>query len=367
MKLFLLKFIRKKNFKLYILSLSIFFTFIFLLTLFYYNIFILVSNKENNIINRNLIFSTTDDINVIKDNLQDIKEIKQIYQSVPSIEGFININNQNIPVQLFSGNDEQYPDVTNGRKITMYDKNKIILPDILIINNKNVSQKEIIGETITLKVNSNNQTITKEMEIIGVYKSEKNTNVVYISYKDLSEIFFSNIEDNNYNSYNIIIDKNTSVSDVINKIQDKGYNATLYDNSLQRETNILRIVKNIIFVTIFFLFILAFIIIYNIMKSILMGEKNDIAIFKSVGYQNINLFLILFSNTLFLTIISFVISFMIINVILIICNIFQLLIIKAIPIIWILILFICFIILSFIVNAFLIGKINKISPITMFE
>ena len=362
MKLFLLNFIRKKNFKLYILSLSICITFIFLLALFFYNIFILVSNKENNIINRNLIISTTDDINIVKDNLQDIKEIKQIYKSVPSIEGFVNINNQNISIQLFSGNDEQYPDVIIGKKLTMYNKNKIILPNILTINNNNVSSKDMIGKTIALKVNINNHIITKDMEVIGIYKSDKTTNIVYTSYQDLAEIFFSNQEQEIYNSYNIIINKNTSVSDVINKIQDKGYNVTLYDNSLQRETNILKIIKNISCITIFFLFIFTFIITYSIIKSILTGEKKDIAILKSVGYQNINLFLILFSNTLFLTIISFIISFLII-----ICNTFQLLIIKTLPFSWLIILFIIFIILSFLVNTFLIGKIKKISPITIFE
>ena len=367
MKLFLLNFIRKKNFKLYILSLSICTIFIFLLALFFYNIFILVSNKENNIINRNLILSTTDDINIVKDNLQDIKEIKQIYKSVPSIEGFVNINNQNISIQLFSGNDEQYPDVIIGKKLTMYDKNKIILPNILNINNNAVSSKDMIGKTIALKVNINNRIITKDMEVIGIYKSDKTTNIVYTSYQDLAEIFFSNQEQEIYNSYNIIINKNTSVSDVINKIQDKGYNVTLYDNSLQRVTNILRIIKNISCVTIIFLFIFTFIITYSIMKSILTGEKKDIAILKSVGYQNSNLFLILFSNTLFLTIISFIISFLILSILIMICNTFQLLIIKTLPFSWLIILFIIFIILSFLVNTFLIGKIKKISPITIFE
>lgn len=372
MQIFLNSFVRKKNFKIYFLSMTLCIIFIFILNMIFQNVLFAISEKENAIANRELIVSTSDTLTTMQEKLQDVVGIQEIYKYLPSIDSVLNIEEEVLNIQLSSGSNEHIPNVILGEKLDVQDSKKILLPSQIKIGKEAIATEKLLNKMLKVKIDLNDNELEYEMKVVGIYETnDKTNNMAYISKIDLSNIVYQDIQNNEeYYSYTIIAEKNTSVEHLIDCIKQKGYEATLYDNSLQKETNILKIVKNIILITLIVIILITYIILYVIISNMLMDEKEDIAILKSIGYKNRNIFIVSCCKTLFLTITSFLLGimffFVTMKAIIILCFSGKLISLKISSLNNTLILFINMIIVSIIVNVVSINKIRKISPIAIF-
>lgn len=209
--------------------------------------------------------------------------------------------------------------------------NKIIKLSILnIIRNKNRNKIYILIITLfmlvisivfnlsfllnhTIKESTNQITIeilnNDLMQIVENLGDELN------SYEFIDNIDFIKTDSSELIYINIVLDKNSSIEKIIytlesyfdQKIGDENY---IFNNNDQLDSN-KKIVKNIIIVVnviFFFILYLTFISINIILKKSLDERVQEIALYKSIGYRNINLFKLIFYELLTLIMFSYILS-----------------------------------------------------------
>lgn len=321
MLVFLSSFIRRKNFYIYFSLITICITFLIIIINIYNKTSFSILERENNIINRELVISTYDDLETVKKKLESIKSIKKIYKFIHPIDAKL-IVDEPINIQITSGTLEHFPKVLAGYNIKEEDKNNIILPSKMYIQNKLILGETLLNRQIAFSINIDDKVIQYTGKVVGIYESQNDSeNFAYISYNDMYNILYSdNDNDKNLNTYSIIIDRQENVNKAIDNINKHGYNASLYNNVLQKETNMLKILKNIITLMIVSLIFSLYIILHAIINNMLNEEKKEIAILKSIGYNNIRIFLISLFRTMFLIIVSFILSIFLSNIVIKIVN-----------------------------------------------
>lgn len=158
--------------------------------------------------------------------------------------------------------------------------------------------KNIIGENLRLNKYDIN------LRIVGIYsnKSLLDENYIYVS-NDLTEI----ISDTN-NFYIVIIKNYKSANNFFDGLYKQKYDISLYNEQGKSEIkiyeNILKIIKIMIVISIMFLFGLNILIINNI----IFDEKEDIAILKTLGFQNEKIAFIILIRLYFFFIIAIVVT-----------------------------------------------------------
>lgn len=288
--LFLKTFIRKSSFYAYLLIALISFTALLIFINITSSINDEINRKSEHYTNRELILSSKDDINSIKDKIKNQNNIVEVYNYISSVATF---DNNFLTVNTFV--KEKNLNMVSGRGIEKNETNVVILPN---------SFTKYLNQTIKLNIEG----VEQDYKVVGIYKDDLDkTEYAYISYTDNFNI------ESVSNTYILLVDNYDNVNIVKTKLLDDGYKVTIDTNSISEniETlNTLKIVFNIL-TLIIIIFICLF--LYFIIKNILEDEKYDIAILKSIGYKNILLFkinllktfIIIFASLLIGTMLSY--------------------------------------------------------------
>lgn len=372
MNIFIISFLRKKNTYLFFCIMTICLCFLFISGIIYYYIYDKLNQSSNIETSRELMISTYDEYSNVKRTLENENAIVNVYKSIVPFNSNIKIDN-NVIECMISSSYYNYINIDSSNIFKFDEKNDILFPSKINYNSNILLMDKYNGIIFNI-INSENET-EFEGKITGIYNySDKKNNYVFIPYEDFIKNFYHNYsnQDNGY-LYTIVVDKIDNVKDVIDTLQKKGYNDIIYDSSLQRETNILNNLYLIVKIIIASIFFAIFIILNLIINSIISDENIDIAILKSIGYNNKYLFRISLLKTTFLSSVAFAISiFLLLFMTILWKNIFSTLfniefILKISMIKWIFIFYLIIIVLCIISNLLIISKIKKIQPILLFN
>lgn len=316
MKIMFNNFIRKKNFYIYLLIITACIVFLTLTITMFYSVFNIVSKKNNDIKNRQLIISTYDNYEVVYQRLNKINGVYGIYNFVHEINGTLTIQDK-FNIKIDSSVLNSVENIILGKDFDKNDKNSVILPSKLMINNQEVSLQEFLNRNITLSINIGDKTIDYFGTVIGIYdESDNKRNVLYIPYDDLVEILYSDMDEiEKINAYIIISEENYNIEKLINEIKSTGYDATIYDVNSQKEVRILNTITDLFFVMIIIIIFIIYIVFKTIIGNLISDDEKDISIMKSIGYSNLKLLYIYLFNIFILINISFLISLPIIKTI----------------------------------------------------
>ena len=311
-KLNLIHIFRNSKNKYYILASVILSTLLLFILNFKTNMY----NYINNTIIENVGFRTIligpnydyDDYGL--DTIKNIKHISYTYSSkyaFTSIESSFKNNYFDgiitlMPSKLINNNN-----LSNGEVICPINFYPSSSADELLVNNsKSLSGKSLLNKTFTIKYND----YIKELKIISLYDSVSTStiaNTCYVSDGLITEIRDYQESSNEGVIYGIIavVDKKENVNDVLNKLTNLGFDASI---ELEADTSMFNNI-NIICNTLSIIITLALIlIIYFYIKKKIYNDNKNIGILRSIGFNKLNLYLYYLNEILLLSLISFIIS-----------------------------------------------------------
>lgn len=300
-------FLRNKKKYVYILSIVVMITILANILYIQYQINNIYCSKiENNIKNRILSISKNINPNQEVDipQISNINTIKEVYVPVQNIEV---IMDEKYKINLQTIVEEEMPNVFKGKSISNMHKDiiEIIIPNKLETNEYKIEQ--LLNTYVTLKYES----MKISAKIVGIYNDSTNRGTAYISRADIIPFCEYNKNLIRENSYMAIIDNYKNVNNTIDKLTDMGYSANIYDQSGQNEIRLYNMVSNVLKILIYLITIFIYVLVSVIINSMIVEEKNDIAIFKAIGYKNIDLLKIIIVRLIFVSIISYCISILI--------------------------------------------------------
>lgn len=314
--------------------------------LFYYSMEQYINSFENNIESRTISVNYYEEENFenVKQQLEKNKNIEMIvseYERAPfALSYCLQLSNEYKDGIVFLKpiNTITCPNVIDGRKITDFDKNVIILPNIIYADSKvksiitqdeYIDCKKLINQEIDIKFETDNNTFVKKFKVIGIYDSEtyKETETLYVPVDTIKEIN----EEINYLPKNfrleVIVDKIENLESVNNYIYDnniteKSIIAEEYENSFNKLSFIersvisesyisldtLQLIKN----TSYFLFIISIILFIIVLFATdidkIYFSSIDIGLMRIQGYKENQIQLLTIVENIIVSIISFIIS-----------------------------------------------------------
>lgn len=244
-----------------------------------------ISKKSEQYSNREIILLVEEDIDNIKNKVKNIKEITKIYNNINSIVMFEN-NFLTVNTYVY----EKDINIVKGRKINEDEKGVILLPNSYI---------DYLDKSINLDIDG------KELEykVVGLYEDDiDKTDYIYISYYDNLEL------DSLNNGYILLIDKYNNVNRVIKELSQINYSSVLNNGNISQNIETLNTLKIISYALTIIIGVFIYIFVYSIIKDMLNEDKYDIAIFKSLGYRDINIVKINLLKVGSIMIVAFLIS-----------------------------------------------------------
>lgn len=239
--------------------------------------------------NRGLVVSNCDSqFLTILNDLEHIELSYPLYQSIQTIDN----NNYKISINVFHDDN-----IIIGKKAQ--NQQEIIISKFYY-NKLNLTEKDILSQKVIELIINNRKT---PLKIVGVTNNNKEN--VYIQ-KDL----FAIINNNEIYNYYVVVDEYQNVDSVIKTLQEKGYYAELYDTSKLLEINEIEklqlVFKSILIVCGIILGITLFLILKNIMQN----EEKNIAILKTIGFNDFKIGIIIFSRIILILIFSITCCFL---------------------------------------------------------
>lgn len=160
----------------------------------------------------------------------------------------------------------------------------------------NLSEDDL-GKTFDFFINNKHYNFT----FVGVTNDKKSH--IYLSREVYEKIF-----ELSPTKYNVLIDEFPNVSRAINEFESNGYYAGVIDTTGYKEIEKIREIENR-FLTVFIVaFIVLFVFLSNLVKSIFNMESKNIAIYKVIGFKNSKIFKIVFSRIFLITCLSFLLA-----------------------------------------------------------
>lgn len=276
MKTFLRSFIRRKNFKIYLLVLTILFSFIMTILSINEGLKSFIEEKNNTEVNRTIVVTTKDDEQTFKEKTKHIPIDKINSFTIPVI-GVLNDNIINI--QECNIDDQQ-----------------ILLPKQYV---------SLVGFSTSI--------IYQDETYKYLVKNIHEKDYACLSNNELNKLI-SQIE----KTYIIIIDQQINVEKTTNELKKLNYDVNI-DLTKQNQAGIFNNIKTALSITILILIVCLFGLFHFIFTDMLQEERHTIAILKSVGYNNKKVLLVMTMKFLFLimciTLLSIISSFIIVLII----------------------------------------------------
>lgn len=305
-------------------------------------------------LNANYMFRTIV-VNVDNNNREDIieniekakiKEVKKIFASYNSLISTLDIEESEIPhiskseipnasISAYANYSELNYKITNGRDII--DENEIVCPskfypNILHDSKDIINLNEYLGKKINVSYSKKYFPIQGESKILKTYKESfilVGTYDIEDLLTDLDTCFISanvvktinekvtpvyedkNIEEKTKSDMDIVIlvDKYENIDKVLSKIQKLGYTA---QRQYEIDLEIYLLFKEILKYVCLGISIVSIIIVYLFIKNILNECKDNIKLFKLIGYNNKKIKSIFILEYLILTLVAFILHIFII-------------------------------------------------------
>lgn len=305
-------------------------------------------------LNANYMFRTIV-VNVDNNNREDIikniekakiKEVKKIFASYNSLISTLDIEESEIPhiskseisnasISAYANYSELNYKITNGRDII--NENEIVCPskfypNILHDSKDIINLNEYLGKKINVSYSKKYFPIQGESKILKTYKESfilVGTYDIEDLLTDLDTCFISanvvktinekvtpvyedkNIEEKTKSDMDIVIlvDKYENIDKVLSKIQKLGYTA---QRQYEIDLEIYLLFKEILKYVCLGISIVSIIIVYLFIKNILNECKDNIKLFKLIGYNNKKIKSIFILEYLILTLVAFILHIFII-------------------------------------------------------
>ena len=305
-------------------------------------------------LNANYMFRTIV-VNVDNNNREDIieniekakiKEVKKIFASYNSLIYTLDIEESEIPhiskseisnasISAYANYSELNYKITNGRDII--NENEIVCsskfyPNILHDSKDIINLNEYLGKKINVSYSKKYFPIQGESKILKTYKESfilVGTYDIEDLLTDLDTCFISanvvktinekvtpvyedkNIEEKTKSDMDIVIlvDKYENIDKVLSKIQKLGYTA---QKQYEIDLELYLLFKEILKYVCLGISIVSIIIVYLFIKNILNECKDNIKLFKLIGYNNKKIKSIFILEYLILTLVAFILHIFII-------------------------------------------------------
>ena len=305
-------------------------------------------------LNANYMFRTIV-VNVDNNNREDIieniekakiKEVKKIFASYNSLISTLDIEESEIPhiskseisnasISAYANYSELNYKITNGRDII--NENEIVCPskfypNILHDSKDIINLNEYLGKKINVSYSKKYFPIQGESKILKTYKESfilVGTYDIEDLLTDLDTCFISanvvktinekvtpvyedkNIEEKTKSDMDIVIlvDKYENIDKVLSKIQKLGYTA---QKQYEIDLELYLLFKEILKYVCLGISIVSIIIVYLFIKNILNECKDNIKLFKLIGYNNKKIKSIFILEYLILTLVAFILHIFII-------------------------------------------------------
>ena len=305
-------------------------------------------------LNANYMFRTIV-VNVDNNNREDIieniekakiKEVKKIFASYNSLISTLDIEESEIPhiskseisnasISAYANYSELNYKITNGRDII--NENEIVCPskfypNILHDSKDIINLNEYLGKKINVSYSKKYFPIQGESKILKTYKESfilVGTYDIEDLLTDLDTCFISanvvktinekvtpvyedkNIEEKTKSDMDIVIlvDKYENIDKVLSKIQKLGYTA---QKQYEIDLELYLLFKEILKYVCLGISIVSIIIVYLFIKYILNECKDNIKLFKLIGYNNKKIKSIFILEYLILTLVAFILHIFII-------------------------------------------------------
>lgn len=305
-------------------------------------------------LNANYMFRTIV-VNVDNNNREDIieniekakiKEVKKIFASYNSLISTLDIEESEIPhiskseisnasISAYANYSELNYKITNGRDII--NENEIVCPskfypNILHDSKDIINLNEYLGKKINVSYSKKYFPIQGESKILKTYKESfilvgtydiedllTDLDTCFISanvVKTINEKVTSVYEDKNIEEKTksdmdivILVDKYENIDKVLSKIQKLGYTA---QKQYEIDLELYLLFKEILKYVCLGISIVSIIIVYLFIKNILNECKDNIKLFKLIGYNNKKIKSIFILEYLILTLVAFILHIFII-------------------------------------------------------
>lgn len=362
MKIFINSFKRKKVFRLYLIYFVIIITFIISILSIYFGINDKIQLKSEDITNRELIVSTRDNYDLIKKNIIKNAFISDVYKFIRPINSRAVINNIECNLIMFPIKNNIKSKIVYGRSFNYGEENSVILP-IKNYEEQKLDHTIFLNQTIVFELGLNN--IDYTAKVIGFHNGEND--IVYFPYYDAQNFIMYSEQSDELHDYIIVIDKYKNVEKSIDKLESLGYYAELLNSTVQKEINIYITLKNLVSLILIILLSLTYIILLLLVSNIVHDERYDIAILKSIGYNDKAILIVTIIKTAFLLTVSISLSILISLIlnITITNNFFDINIKQFLSSVLVTIMGI--ILIHFSSTVVFLKKIKKISPISILK
>lgn len=320
--------------------------------------------------------------------LKSLPHIEDAYNFAPKIMAII--ENDSLLSRggyvLSSRSYECFPKTIEGDKFNAKEKNVAIIPEKIYIQNSmdrtmiSVQGKSLIGKTISFVYNNKDGSskYSYDCRVMGIYKNQfgDTTNSIYIPLNDMYEISTNAGQYQSESSLilTVVIDNQQFADNLIKQLSSiSNMSAKLYDSSSSNEMGTYKMVSKINGYIVYIILVFLFLILYLSVTNIAISNKNQVALYKALGYNNIHIFYIVFSESIIISLIGYlggiIITFLSLSLLInpIINKMAQLSLSISIPQESYIIPFISIILISFIVSLFSYFKVKKIYPAILLK
>ncbi|GKX66707.1 ABC transporter permease [Inconstantimicrobium mannanitabidum] len=253
--------------------------------------------------------------------LRSVKHVEDAYRYVNPIMAEVSQDSvlSKGSYVLSSGNEKYFPKVIDGNDIDKNEKNVAIIPQRLYIQNTNgklnevVEGKSFIGKNINLAYKNEGKATryTYRCRVVGTYKNElsENSNKIYIPLNDMYGICNDSgqYESRSNFLFTVIVDKKDYVNDVIKELSSKNnFKAELSKPKEGSEVGSYKVVSKVSGYMVSSIFIFLLIMLYICVTNIAINSKQNLCIYKALGYNNRHIFKIVFLEAVIISIIGYI-------------------------------------------------------------
>lgn len=252
--------------------------------------------------------------------LRNIPHIHDVYRYMPPVNAGINHDSLLSPggYLLTSGDEECFPQTVTGRNFNKTEKNVAIIPQKLYIRNQILQGNSLIGKTISLTYKSKNDSseYIYSCKVLGVYRNQlgDNSNTLYIPLDDMYKICSNSgrYESNSNLLFTAIADKQQFVDIIIRQLSSvPNISAKLNDSWNSNELVTYKMIAKIINYIVYLIFIFLQLILYLCVTNIAINNKKQTALYKALGYKNIHILIIVFLESIIISLIGYILSIII--------------------------------------------------------